>query len=58
MPGTVDEVEIDNDGATPVFEVEIIDAKGQEVKVTVDPNTGAVLTQVAEAADAGATASN
>ena len=52
VPGTVDEVEISDDTATPVFEVEIIDANGQEVTVTVDPNSGAVIDQVVEAPDA------
>ncbi len=51
VPGTVDEVEIDNDGASPVFEVEIIDANGQEVEVTVDPNTGDVIDHVVEGPD-------
>lgn len=51
VPGTVEEVEIEDDGATPVFEVEIIDANGDEVSVTVDPNTGVVIDQVVEGPD-------
>ncbi len=49
VPGTVEEVELEDDhGSTPVFEVEVIDAAGQEITVTVDPTSGQVIDQVAE----------
>ena len=49
VPGTVEEVEVSEDTASPVFEVEIIDANGKEITVTVDPNSGAVTGQMTEA---------
>jgi uncharacterized membrane protein YkoI len=51
VPGNVDEVGISDDSANPVFEVEIIDANGQEIKVFVDPTSGAVIGQVTSAED-------
>nr|HPU38066.1 PepSY domain-containing protein [Microthrixaceae bacterium] len=50
VPGTADEVQLENDGGNVVYDVEIATANGH-VDVKVDPGNGKILAQETEQND-------
>ena len=48
QPGTVEEVELDNEAGNVVYEVEIVDDAGAEFEVIIDAGNGAVLASAAD----------
>lgn len=53
VPGTVDEVELENENGSVVYDVEVKTADGKLVDVTVDAGDGTVLAQEADEDEAG-----
>lgn len=51
VPGTVDEVELENENGNVVYGVEVTDASGTSYDVKVDAGNGAVLAQQADDED-------
>lgn len=43
VPGEVQEAEIDNEDGMMIYEVEILDADGQEFEIEIAADTGAVI---------------
>ena len=53
VPGTAEEVELENENGNVVYGVEITDASGAEFDVKVDAGNGAILAQEADDAEEG-----
>ena len=53
VPGTAEEVELENENGNVVYGVEITDANGAEFDVKVDAGNGTVLAQESDDADEG-----
>lgn len=53
VPGTAEEVELENENGNVVYGVEVTDANGAEHDVKVDAGNGTVLAQEADDADEG-----
>lgn len=45
QPGTVDEVELEKEDGREVFEVEVVNAAGQEIEFYIDAQSGEILQQ-------------
>ena len=48
VPGEVQEIELEKDGGLMVYEIEILDADGQEFEVEIAADTGDVIEVEAE----------
>ncbi|SLN33463.1 PepSY domain-containing protein [Ruegeria meonggei] len=48
VSGEVQEAELENEGGTKIYEVEILDANGQEFEIEIAADTGAVIEVEAE----------